>query len=1270
MGRPMLSHLARKLPGDSHILVYDVVEQVVDDVCAEFPEKVSKGKSAKDIAEQVDTIITMVPEGAHVRSVYLDPENGVCSTDISKKLLIDCSTIDTATSLAVKDHISENFPSAVFYDSPVSGGVVGAVKGTIAFFLGCAELDPNVERLKYLLGLMGSQVIPCGGPSLGLAAKLSNNYLSGIIAIACSEAFDMGMRSGLDPRTLAKVYAAGTAQNTICDRFCPVPHVYPEAPSSGGWKQGFKVQLMRKDFGLAVEMAKRVGSQNVLGEVGLETYDGAANDPRCRDLDSRVVYRYLGGQEDWQTKPDVSIMSTDPKYYELHTQLFEEGLKMRRSVVGDEYVNRALENGSTEFSRAGQELVTEMCWGYAWTRPGLDKKQRSLINIGMLMALNRAPELAVHVRGARNNGLSELEIREAIIHATTYCGVPAGVDAMKTAEKVLNDMAEKGEMARELGNRSDRAGMSAFYANGLCFGQSDLLVRHERLTHRKGQNGRQTRLQTPVESVHTPVEHRSHKRMRSSFDSGRPVPEIPSMMSSPALVDTQSSQCQPTMSHASMTFGQHSGYSLTALSMAAEYQALQGSMENGTAHTISTPMPSQPETIAATIEHPHAAVPTEPSTQIYESIFGESLDSLTAFLDSEPLDSYHFSSLINTEQPMPFFSPDSFGYGQQELPEPKGPMAPTPSWRQTQQDEPPSLSRFGSRFPSLQPDDPPREHATRKRPIADISHDDRQKIVEMLTQFSSVIPTDFVLPTRLALCRYIAAYINGFHEHMPFLHIPTMSVDTCSVELLLALAAVGAQYTFEGEKGVELFTVSKAIATERIRKRDTRLVKFQYRSESERPSRQNLENNCRAQSPRRRGSMSGPLGLPIDRETPTAHREDLMQTAQALLLLMALSTWAKHKEILREALAIQSILATLVRDDGLEIKPLPDKISWKEWIRRETVKRTKFIVYGFSNLHCIVYNIPPFMLTSEVKLPLPCNAAEFKAPTELLWKEARKNGAPEVLFQDALKRLFTKNGRDVTEVNSSSGNYALIHALIQHVFFLRQVSRCRFEGPGDLSAEDVTSLENALRNWQIGWRRNPESSLDPMNQNGPVAFNSTALLRLAYIRLYVDTSGRALETRDPVLIANAFRAGPAIRRSTKITRAVLHSAHALSIPIKIGYRLVAKTQSFIWSIQHSLCTLECAYLMSKWLEALSVTSPDSPVTEDEQKIIAIVKSMLDETEFALPPGLTPGSSNFMKCLSAGVLRVWATIFKGSQTWAIVDIIGSSLNLYADILESA
>lgn len=178
--------------------------------------------------------------------------------------------------------------------------MIAVKKGTIAFFLGCAEDDGNLPKISALLKMMGNQIIPCGGPSLGLAAKLSNNYLSGVIAIACSEAFDMGMRSGLDPRVLARVYAAGTAQNTICDRFCPVPSVAPETPSTKGYKDGFKVQLMRKDFGLAVEMAKRVNTKLVLGEAGLATYQAVSQDDRCKDLDSRVVYSYLGGDEEWE----------------------------------------------------------------------------------------------------------------------------------------------------------------------------------------------------------------------------------------------------------------------------------------------------------------------------------------------------------------------------------------------------------------------------------------------------------------------------------------------------------------------------------------------------------------------------------------------------------------------------------------------------------------------------------------------------------------------------------------------------------------------------------------------------------------------------------------------------------------------------------------------------------------------------------------------------------------------------------------------------------
>jgi len=92
-----------------------------------------------------------------------------------------------------------------------------------------------------------------------------------------------------------------------------------------------------------------------------------------------------------------------------------------------------------------QEVVTEFCWGTIWNRPGLDRKQRSLLNIGMLSALNRGPELGNHIRGAINNGLTDVEIREALLQVSIYVGMPAGLEGFKIAERVINEMVENGE---------------------------------------------------------------------------------------------------------------------------------------------------------------------------------------------------------------------------------------------------------------------------------------------------------------------------------------------------------------------------------------------------------------------------------------------------------------------------------------------------------------------------------------------------------------------------------------------------------------------------------------------------------------------------------------------------------------------------------------------------------------------------------------------------------------------------------------------------------
>jgi 4-carboxymuconolactone decarboxylase len=120
-------------------------------------------------------------------------------------------------------------------------------------------------------------------------------------------------------------------------------------------------------------------------------------------------------------------------------ELFERGLEVRRAVLGAEYVDTSLRSAN-EFMQAFQNITTEWCWGYAWTRPGIDRKTRSLMNLAMLTALNRAPEIKLHVRGALNNGVTVEEIKEALIHATVYCGIPAGLDAFKAANEVLKEM--------------------------------------------------------------------------------------------------------------------------------------------------------------------------------------------------------------------------------------------------------------------------------------------------------------------------------------------------------------------------------------------------------------------------------------------------------------------------------------------------------------------------------------------------------------------------------------------------------------------------------------------------------------------------------------------------------------------------------------------------------------------------------------------------------------------------------------------------------------
>ncbi|MFP6839332.1 MAG: 4-carboxymuconolactone decarboxylase [Pseudohongiellaceae bacterium] len=123
----------------------------------------------------------------------------------------------------------------------------------------------------------------------------------------------------------------------------------------------------------------------------------------------------------------------------MNSELYENGMAVRREVLGDTYVDKALASAD-DFNQEMQELVTEYCWGAVWTREGLPRKTRSLLNLAMISALNKPNELKAHVRGAIRNGCTKDEIKEVFLQVAIYCGVPAAIDSFRNARAVFEEM--------------------------------------------------------------------------------------------------------------------------------------------------------------------------------------------------------------------------------------------------------------------------------------------------------------------------------------------------------------------------------------------------------------------------------------------------------------------------------------------------------------------------------------------------------------------------------------------------------------------------------------------------------------------------------------------------------------------------------------------------------------------------------------------------------------------------------------------------------------
>ena len=259
MGGPMAANLVKS---GEHVLGFDLVPALCEASARDGVQIVAGARGAVDDA---DIVITMLPAGEHVLSVW----NDIVPQARQGALFIDCSTIDVAS--ARKAHALAAARGIATLDAPVSGGVGGAKAATLTFMVGgshhaFARGTPVLER-------MGKRIVHCGEAGNGQVAKICNNMILAASMIAVGEAFVMGEKLGLSHQALFDVAAASSGQCWALTSYCPVPGPVPTSPANNGYKPGFAAALMLKDLKLARKAAQAVKVKNAIGAHAAEIYE-------------------------------------------------------------------------------------------------------------------------------------------------------------------------------------------------------------------------------------------------------------------------------------------------------------------------------------------------------------------------------------------------------------------------------------------------------------------------------------------------------------------------------------------------------------------------------------------------------------------------------------------------------------------------------------------------------------------------------------------------------------------------------------------------------------------------------------------------------------------------------------------------------------------------------------------------------------------------------------------------------------------------------------
>ncbi|KAK5059838.1 hypothetical protein LTR84_009721 [Exophiala bonariae] len=301
MGFHMAGNVRKKMPPLATLHVLDVNHEACEDFKLKFdaygPVKIAN--SARELASQSSTVISMVPMDEHARSVYLDPDTGIiAATTDSDRLILESSTISIGTTQEIGRQIMGS-GAGYYIDTPVSGGVRGAEAGTLSFFLGhSVRTDSITQRIRETVSWMGAadRINFCGSLGDGLVCKIVNNYIALTNIAVAAEGLAFGLRHGVDKNILYQSVKGSSGDSWALNFSNPVPGIVPESASSNGFKAGFTSRLCAKDIALGIKAAHSVGINPRMGEISVDYFEKVDQDPQTTGLDGSSVWLYINNE--------------------------------------------------------------------------------------------------------------------------------------------------------------------------------------------------------------------------------------------------------------------------------------------------------------------------------------------------------------------------------------------------------------------------------------------------------------------------------------------------------------------------------------------------------------------------------------------------------------------------------------------------------------------------------------------------------------------------------------------------------------------------------------------------------------------------------------------------------------------------------------------------------------------------------------------------------------------------------------------------------------